>query len=83
MAGKAAPLTMSSEAMKAIFDNLTSGAGRRAGLEYSINSAAHCKANSFEVSVKSARLSTQSMSQTGQRPNVKTQRSNHGLVSPR
>ena len=50
---------MSSEAMKAIFDNLTSGAGRRAELEYSVDSAAHCKANSIEVSVKSMRLSTQ------------------------
>ena len=30
---KAAPHTMSSEAMKAIFNNFTSGAGRRAELE--------------------------------------------------
>ena len=56
---KTAPHTMSSEAMKAVFDNLTSGAGWRAELEYSINSAAHHKANSIEVSMKSARLSTQ------------------------
>ena len=50
---------MSSEAMKAIFDNLTSGASRKAELEYSINSAAHHKADSIEVSVKSMRLNTQ------------------------
>ena len=50
---------MSSEAMKAIFNNLTSGAGSRAELEYSIDSAAHRKADSIEVSVKSVRLSTQ------------------------
>ena len=56
---KAAPHAMSSEAMKAIFDNLTSGASRRAELEYSVNSAAHREADSIEVSVKSARLSMQ------------------------
>ena len=56
---KAAPHIMSSKAMKAIFNNLTSGAGRRAELEYSINSTAHCEANSIKVSVKSVRLSTQ------------------------
>ena len=50
---------MSSEAMKAIFNHLTLGAGRRAELEYSINSAAHREANSIKVSVKSVRLSTQ------------------------
>ena len=50
---------MSSEAMKAICDNLTSGAGRRAELEYSVNSTTHHKANSIEVSVKSMKLSTQ------------------------
>ena len=33
-----APYTMSSAAMKAIFDDLTSGAGRRAELEYNIDS---------------------------------------------
>ena len=56
---KAAPHTMSSEAMKAVFDNLTSGAGRRAELEYSIDSATHHKDNSIKVSAKSVRLSTQ------------------------
>ena len=56
---KTAPHIMSSKAMKAIFDNLTSGAGRRAEVEYSINSATHCKADSIKVSVKSVRLSTQ------------------------
>ena len=45
--------------MKAIFNNLTSGTSRRAELEYSVNSAAHHKADSIEVSVKSMRLSTQ------------------------
>ena len=50
---------MSSKAMKAVFNNLTSGAGRRAELEYSVNSAAHHEADSIEVSVKSMRLSTQ------------------------
>ena len=45
--------------MKAAFDNFTSGAGRRAELEYSVNSATHCEADSIEVSVKSTRLSTQ------------------------
>ena len=56
---KAAPNTLSSQAMKAVFNNLTSGVGRRAELEYSVNSAAHCKADSIEVSVKSMRLSMQ------------------------
>ena len=56
---EAAPHTMSSKAMKAVFDNLTSGAGRRAELEYKDDSAAHCKANSIKVSVQSMRLSTQ------------------------
>ena len=50
---------MSSEAMKAVIDNLTSGAGRRAELEYSVDSDAHHKADSIEVSVKSMRLSMQ------------------------
>ena len=50
---------MSSEAMKAIFDNLTSGASRRAEQEYNTDSAAHREANSIEVNVRSARLSTQ------------------------
>ena len=45
--------------MKAVFDNLTSGASRRAELEYSADSAVHCEANSTEVSVQSMRLSTQ------------------------
>ena len=50
---------MSSEAMKAIFENSTSEASRRAELEYSVDSAAHCKADSIKVSVKSVRLSMQ------------------------
>ena len=56
---KVAPFAMSSEAMKAVLDNLTSGAGRRAELEHSVDSATHCKADSIEMVVKSARLSTQ------------------------
>ena len=47
---------MSLAAMKAIFDNLTSGAGRRAELEYS---PIHNEADSIKVSVKSARLNSQ------------------------
>ena len=50
---------MSFEAMKAVFNNLTSGASRRAEQEYNTNSAAHREANSIEVNVRSARLSTQ------------------------
>ena len=38
---KVAPHTMSSEAMKAIFNNLTLGAGRRAEQEYNTDSAAY------------------------------------------
>ena len=56
---KATPHTMSSKALKAVFDNLTSGAGRRVELEYNANSAAQCEANSIKVSVRSMRLSTQ------------------------
>ena len=56
---RAAPHTMSSEVMKAVFDNLTSGAGKRAEQEYNTDSAAHREANSIEVNVRSARLSTQ------------------------
>ena len=49
---KAVPHAMSSEAMKAVFNNLTLGAS-------SVDSVAHHKADSIEVSVKSARLSMQ------------------------
>ena len=45
--------------MKAVFNNLTSGASRKAELEYSVDSATHHKADSMEVSVKSMTLSTQ------------------------
>ena len=45
--------------MKAVFDNLTSGASRRVGLEYQADSAVHCEANSIKVSIHSMRLSTQ------------------------
>ena len=50
---------MSSEALKAIFNNLTSGASWRAEQEYNTDSSAHRKANSIEVNMRSARLSTQ------------------------
>ena len=66
---------MSPEAMKAVFDNLTSGAGRRVELEYKIDSATHCKADPLEVSVWSMRLSTQMHIQTGLKLNMKTLRS--------
>ena len=45
------PHTMSSETMKPVFDNLTLGAGRRAELEYSTDSAPHHEADSIKVSV--------------------------------
>ena len=54
-----APYTMSSAAMKSIFDNLTSGAGRRDELEYNIDSLICNEADSIEVNVKSARLNSQ------------------------
>ena len=53
------PYTMSSAAMKAIYDNLTSGAGRRAELECNVDSLIHDEVDSIEVSVKSARLNSQ------------------------
>ena len=56
---KLAPHTMSSAAMKAVFDNLTSGAGRRAEQDYDTGSAAHLKADAIEVNMTSARVSTQ------------------------
>ena len=53
------PYTMSSATMKAIFNNLTLGAGRRAELECNVDSTIHDEADSIEVSVKSARLNSQ------------------------
>ena len=53
------PYMMSSAAMKAVFNNLTPGAERRAEQEYNTDSAAHREADSVEVNVRSARLSTQ------------------------
>ena len=50
---------MSSEAMRAVFDNLTSEAGRRAEQEYNTDYATHHEANSIKLNVKSARLCTQ------------------------
>ena len=56
---KSVPYTMSLAAMKTVFENLTSGAGRRAEQEYNTDSAAHREADSVKVNVRSARLSTQ------------------------
>ena len=50
---------MSSAAMKAVFNNLTLGAGRRAELEYGSNSPICDEADSIEVNVKSARVNSQ------------------------
>ena len=50
---------MSSEAMKAVFNNFTSAAGRRAELEYKVDSATHHEADSIEVSIWSMKPSTQ------------------------
>ena len=41
-------IPMSLEAMKAVFDNLTSGASRRAEQEYNTDSAIHCEAHSHQ-----------------------------------
>ena len=49
---------MSSKAMKAIFNNLTSGADRRPEQEFYTDSAAHQEADSIEVNMRPARLST-------------------------
>ena len=54
-----APYAMSLVAIKAIFNNLTLEAGRRAELDYSTNSLIHDKADSIDVSVKSARVNCQ------------------------
>ena len=56
---KLAPHTMSSAAMKVVFNTLTSGAGRKAEQEYDTGSAAHLKVDAIEVNVRSARVSTQ------------------------
>ena len=55
---KAVPHTMSSAAMKAVFNNFTSGASRRAEQEYYTDTAAHQETDPTEVTVRSARLST-------------------------
>ena len=56
---RSVPYTMSLAAMKVVFDNLTSGSGRKAEQEYNTDSAAHREADSVKVNVRSARLSTQ------------------------
>ena len=58
---RSVPYMMSSATMKAVFDNLISGAGRRAEQEYNTDSAAHREADSVKVKVRSARLSTRCM----------------------
>ena len=50
---------MSSAAMKAVFDNLISGAGRRAEQKYDTGSAVHLEADAIKVNMRSARVSTQ------------------------
>ena len=50
---------MSSAAMKAVFDNLTSGAGRRAEQDYVTGSTAHLEVDAIKVNVRSATVSTQ------------------------
>ena len=54
---RSVPYTMSLAAMKTVFNNLTSGATRRAEQEYNTDSAAHREANPIEVNMRSARLS--------------------------
>ena len=56
---KSVPYMMSLAAIRAVFDNLTSGAGRRAEQEYNTDSAAHREADYVKVNVRSVRLSTQ------------------------
>ena len=56
---RSVPYTMSLATMKAVFNNLTSGAGRRTEQEHNTDSAAHREADSVEVNMRSARLSTQ------------------------
>ena len=46
-------------AMKAVFDNLTLGAGRRAELEYDTNSLIYDEVDSIKINVKSARVNSQ------------------------
>ena len=50
---------MSSAAMKAVFDHLTSGAGRRAEQEHDTGSPAHLEVDAIKVNMRSARVSTQ------------------------
>ena len=50
---------MSSAAMKAVFNNLTSGAGRRAEQEYDTGSAAHLEVDAININMRSAQVSTQ------------------------
>ena len=50
---------MSLAAMKAVLNDLTSGARRRAELEYGINTPICDEVDSIEVDVKSARVNSQ------------------------
>ena len=54
--------------MKAIFDNLISGARRRAELEYKADAAAHCEADSIEVSMVNEAEHTDACHRLGQGP---------------
>ena len=56
---RSVPYTMSSAAIKVVFNNLTSRSGRRAEQECSTDSAAHREADSVKVNMRSARPSTQ------------------------
>ena len=56
---RSVPYVMSLAAMKAVFNNLTSGAGRRAEQEYNTDSVAHREADSVKMNMRPARLSTQ------------------------
>ena len=60
--------------MKAVFNNFTSGAGRRAEWEYDTGSAAHLEVDAIEVNVRSARVSTQMHVWTGLRLSGRTLR---------
>ena len=45
---------MSSAAMKAVFNNLTSGAGRRAEQDYDTGYAAHLEVDAIKINMRSA-----------------------------
>ena len=75
---------MSLEAIKSVFDNLTSEAGRRAEQEYNTNSATHQEVDSIKVNVRSARAEyPNACHRLGQSPlSGPRGQSHHGLVLP-